>query len=180
MRYVVPGYFIVSLAVILWAAWPHLSALEGPAVYSLEAGTVRVVDGDTLALRYPSGERRIRLFGIDAPELEQPCAFANGAAYPCGEAARDFLTRLLRGARVVCRQSDTDKYGREVAVCWGQYDTYGRFDIAAAMVQAGWALDWPRYSRGAYAVQQESAKANKSGIWRGAFELPWEWRWAHQ
>ena len=54
---------IVATGVIL--------ALSAP-VYGKEPlhGTATVVDGDTLDL----GPSRIRLFGIDAPELAQTCA----------------------------------------------------------------------------------------------------------
>ncbi|MER9169346.1 excalibur calcium-binding domain-containing protein [Mesorhizobium australicum] len=41
------------------------------------------------------------------------------------------------------------------------------------------ALDWPKYSHGAYAGQQVKAEATKIGLWAGAFEAPWEWRAKH-
>lgn len=41
---------------------------------------------------------------------------------------------------------DTDRYGRTVAQCWLPD---GR-DLACEMVKAGWAVDMPRYSKGAY------------------------------
>jgi endonuclease YncB( thermonuclease family) len=43
-------------------------------------GSVRVTDGDSLR----RGEQRIRLFGIDASELDQECLDATGRSYACG------------------------------------------------------------------------------------------------
>ena len=44
------------------------------------------------------------------------------------------------------------------------------------MVSAGYALDWPRYSGGAYAAEQQQAREKKLGMWRGTFTEPWQWR----
>ena len=40
----------------------------------------------------------------------------------------------------------------------------------------GHALDWPRYSKGAFAGEQAAAKADRLGIWAGTFQFPWDWR----
>ncbi|MER9058332.1 thermonuclease family protein [Mesorhizobium sp. M0910] len=66
------------------------------------------------------------------------------------------------------------------------WDWYGRYvgncrradgaSVAAWMVENGQALDWPKYSQGAYAMLQEKAKAARVGIWAGTFEAPWDWR----
>ncbi|WP_352528332.1 excalibur calcium-binding domain-containing protein [Mesorhizobium sp. M0060] len=47
------------------------------------------------------------------------------------------------------------------------------------MVEHGQALDWPRYSHGAYAQQQTAAEGAKVGVWIGTFEVPWDWRAEH-
>ncbi|MER9743800.1 excalibur calcium-binding domain-containing protein [Mesorhizobium sp. M0187] len=51
--------------------------------------------------------------------------------------------------------------------------------MAAWMVESGQALDWPRYSHGAYSEQQATAEAAKVGLWGGTFQAPWDWRAAH-
>jgi hypothetical protein len=43
-------------------------------------------------------------------------------------------------------------------------------------VRQGWALDWPRYSDGAYRQAQDEARINRRGIWQGKFVDPWDWR----
>ncbi|TKB94891.1 MAG: thermonuclease family protein, partial [Mesorhizobium sp.] len=70
------------------------------------------------------------------------------------------------------------------------WDRYYRFvgdcrradgaSVAAWMVEHGHALDWPRYSHGAYSGQQATAEALKVGLWAGTFQAPWEWRAAQR
>jgi endonuclease YncB( thermonuclease family) len=47
------------------------------------------------------------------------------------------------------------------------------------MVRMGWAFDFARYSHGHYVSEQEQAQAHRRGLWRGACEMPWEWRHNH-
>ena len=129
------------------------------------AGRARVVDGDTLDL----GGRRIRLFGIDAPESAQTCE-RDGAAYACGQAAKRFLEEMIGGQPVACRARDKDRYGRTVATC-----TVGTADINAAMVRAGWAVAYRQYST-SYVPLEEEARRSRAGIWAGTFEPPSAWR----
>jgi hypothetical protein len=51
--------------------------------------------------------------------------------------------------------------------------------VAAWLVEKGHALDWPKYSGGAYASQQAKAKAAGRGMWVGLFLEPWAWRADH-
>jgi endonuclease YncB( thermonuclease family) len=79
------------------------------------------------------------------------------------------LTRV-----VTCDPRDRDRYRRVVAACRTEAG-----DINAAIVRRGWAVDWPRYSNGAYSPGQGAARSEKRGIWSGRFEMPWDWRRAH-
>ncbi|MCV0381738.1 MAG: thermonuclease family protein [Nitratireductor sp.] len=146
------------LAVILVA----LSACGAPARARED---VRVVDGDGLRI----ADVRIRLWGIDAPELDQRCGTHNNI--PCGEDARFLLEALTKGGDVVCETRDRDPYGRVVAQCFA-----GGYDLAGEMVRQGYALDWPRYSSGHYQDQQAEAREAGRGMWAGPFTPPWDWR----
>lgn len=59
-------------------------------------GPTRIIDGDTIVI---SGER-IRLHGIDAPELKQTC---KGKEQLCGQLAKQTLEKFVRGQEVVCK-----------------------------------------------------------------------------
>lgn len=141
----------------------------GPVTWS---GPAEAIDGDTLML---GGHLRVRLWGIDAPERSQTCEGSAGA-YECGRDASASLAALLRDRTVTCVPKDRDRYGRTVATC----STEEAGDIGSAMVAAGWAIDWPKYSKGRYAAEQAEAKAAKRGIWSGRFEMPEQWRKARR
>lgn len=130
------------------------------------ADGLRVVDGDGLHLNGVS----VRLWGIDAPEITQSCERAGGP-YPCGKLARDYLVALVQGRPVTCETINTDPYGRQVSRC-----SVDGSDLAGRMVRAGHALDWPRYSGGAYAADQDTARKSGRGLWSGEFVQPWQWR----
>lgn len=95
-------------------------------------GKARVVDGDTIVI----SRTQIRIFGVDAPELE----------HPFGQKAKWALVSLCKGNLVTAEVLSKDHYGRVVAKC--QLED-GR-DISAEMVKLGLALDWPKFSGGCY------------------------------
>ncbi|KPH09109.1 thermonuclease family protein [Rhizobium acidisoli] len=132
-------------------------------------GRASVVDGDTIDIN----DTRIRLNGIDAPESWQKCRRADGAEYRCGAAAAFALDNFLAASRPTrCEQIDVDRYHRVVANCFradGQ-------NVNAWLVRTGNAVDWIRYSHGAFADEQGAAKSERLGIWRGEFDLPCEVR----
>ncbi len=129
-------------------------------------GTATAIDGRTLEI---DGER-IRLAGIDAPDRDQRCLTGKGEAYPCGEHAGKVLATMVRNHRVTCRGDDRDADGALIASC-----LVGPFDLGELMVAEGWAVAAPG-SGSAYERAQRAAKARLSGLWKGTFELPWEWR----
>ncbi len=132
------------------------------------AGQARVIDGDTLDI---SGER-VRLHGIDAPEMRQTCAAPDGD-WSCGEWARDELLRLIGGAALRCTGIERDRYGRLVATCHAD----GR-DLGAALVEGGAAIAYRRYSY-AYTAQEDRARRARRGMWaEGETDLvrPAQWR----
>lgn len=118
-------------------------------------------DGDSLTI----DGRRVRLFGIDAPEFDQTCS-RNGQSWACGAEAADQLSRLITGRELRCISAGLDQYGRVLARC-----TAGPVDIHRTMVARGFAVAFRRYSID-YVAAEESAKANRRGIWAGAFEMP--------
>lgn len=129
-----------------------MSALGLLAAAIIACDAPSVHDGDTLRC----GGQSVRLFGVDAPELRRGATPAQPLAY----AARDELIRLTRG-RVGCRFVERDRYGRYVGRCWSDLSS----DVNAAIIGAGLAKDYKRYSKGRYAKQEQQAKSKKLGIW---------------
>jgi endonuclease YncB( thermonuclease family) len=126
-------------------------------------------DGDSLRI----GETRIRLHGIDAPELDQTCT-RPGASWACGSEAASQLAKLVTGRDVLCLPMGEDQHGRVLARC----KVMGR-DINQAMVESGYALAFRRYGT-EYVAAEERAKAAKRGLWSGSFQTPSEFRSADQ
>ncbi|WP_224823692.1 thermonuclease family protein [Cognatishimia sp. MH4019] len=97
-------------------------------------GRAFVVDGDTIVIN----KLQIRLFGIDAPELN----------HPYGQKAKWALVRLCKGHMLKADIIEEDTHGRTVARCWLPD---GR-DLSAEMVKEGLAIDWPKFSGGRYKI----------------------------
>ena len=95
-------------------------------------GAAYVTDGDTITIK----QTQIRLFGIDAPELN----------HPYGMRAKYALQRLCKGQMIRAEVTEIDHHGRTVAHC---YLPDGR-DLSAEMVKLGLAIDWPKFSGGKF------------------------------
>jgi endonuclease YncB( thermonuclease family) len=130
------------------------------------AGSVRVVDGDTIELIGTT----YRLHGIDAPEAGQNCKRANGKSWPCGKQAIAVLEELVSGREVTCDDRGADGYGRTIAVC-----TSGGRDLNAAMVSKGMAWAFRKYSSD-YIELEEKAKSQRVGVWQAQTTTPWDYR----
>ncbi len=133
-------------------------------------GGAWAIDGDTLKI----GGQRIRIAGIDAPELDQPCITPSGMEWRCGAVARAALGRLLAGRTVECVGSGEDPFGRLIATCH-----VGGRDAGGWMVERGWAMAYREYSR-AYVAREVRAREDQRGVWIGTMQPPWEWRAAQR
>lgn len=133
---------------------------------SVSAQSVRVQDGDTFVL----GGQQVRLWGIDAPEYDQPC-MKGAVSIPCGDISEAVLESFIGSAVPECEKVATDKLGRWVAKCH-----VGGSDLGSLMVRSGWAMDYNRYSKGAYSSEENAAKSEKRGLWGTKFEWPWDYR----
>lgn len=133
------------------------------------SGPAQVVDGDSLSVSGFS----VRLFGVDAPEGKQTCNRA-GSVWACGEEAATQLRNMIGDASLRCTGRGVDTYGRTVAVC-----TVAGIELNRAMVQAGWATAFRKYSQD-YVVEEARAKAARRGIWGSEFQLPEDYRAAQR
>jgi endonuclease YncB( thermonuclease family) len=95
-------------------------------------GKAYVVDGDTIKIK----GQQIRLFGIDAPEID----------HPYGKIAKSALMKLCGGKIVRAEVMAEDDHGRTVARCRLEDSR----DLSAEMVKQGLAIDWKKYSGGEY------------------------------
>ena len=139
-------------------------------------GNANVIDGDTIKIN----KKKIRLFGIDAPELKQKC-LKESIPYFCGIVSKQNLKKYVQGKKINCEYTKLDRYKRILAICrlncffWGDDPDCEKFSLNKYMVRSGYAIAYKRYSK-KYLNDQEWAKKFKLGIWNGIFENPEEWR----
>jgi endonuclease YncB( thermonuclease family) len=143
-------------------------ALVHVAALADVTGKPKIVDGDSLEI----AGQQIRLHGIDAVEAAQTCRDPGGE-WRCGFEATAALAFFIAGNWVTCIERDRDRYGRTVATCYA--GGIGGPDIGRQMVREGWALAYRRFSTD-YVAEEDEARANRRGIWRGDFVPPWDWR----
>lgn len=136
-----------------------------PVVAQTLSGPAIVTDGDSLTV----AGRKVRLLGIDAPELDQTCN-SNGQTWQCGQVAKEQLGSLVTAQTVTCHGQGIDQYGRVLAVC-----TAGHNELNQAMVEEGWALAYRQYSE-TYVPAELRARAENRGIWASQFVKPSEYR----
>jgi endonuclease YncB( thermonuclease family) len=140
------------------------------------SGTIRVVDGDSLVV----GGERVRLEGIDAPEMGQTCERLK-LTYNCGQEARDLMVMLVSDGSVHCQVNQRDIYRRWLGQCFGRDPITGdAIDLNLQMVGRGYAVVYHGHGTPALLQAEREAKAAHRGIWAGHFDYPWDWRKNHK
>jgi endonuclease YncB( thermonuclease family) len=136
----------------------------------LLTGTVTSVhDGDTITLQAEADTKKIRLAGIDAPEIKQPY----------GIESRDALRQAILNQSVTVDTNKTDKYGRSV----GKIMLNGE-DINLKQVRRGLAWVYTDYikelsadDREIYKAAEKAANDDHIGLWRDEQPMaPWKYR----
>jgi micrococcal nuclease len=145
------------LALLALGALPSCRAAPDNAAAQPSPCVVeRIADGDTFTCR---DRVRVRLIGIDTPELAQ------GEA---GREARAALARLIPPGTAVRLEQDVsprDRYGRTLAHVWR-----GSRLINEALVREGWAMLYTVPPNVKYAGRleraQKEARAEGAGLWK--------------
>ncbi len=147
-----------------------LVASTHAGTHQIEGRIVGVHDGDTITLLDAENrQHKIRLDGIDAPELGQPF----------GRASKQHLAELLANREAVAECSKIDRYRREVCRV-----LVGGADAGLEQVRAGLAWYFMRYAkelppdrRQQYADMEAQARLERRGLWADAEPVaPWDWR----
>ncbi len=127
---------------------------------------IDVHDGDTVTVLMPDGTSKckIRLYGIDAPELAQAG----------GPESRDHLAALIGESEVLVSVVSRDNYGRSVCRIF-----VDGLDVNKAMVLDGWAWHYQAYARKEKDLEaaQSMARERGRGLWASPSPVPpWEYR----
>lgn len=138
------------------------------AAHANPSGTIRVIDADTFDI----GGDRVRLFGIDAPEIGQPCVL-DRQQIDCGTWVSDLVKARFEGQQARCDFREYDRYGRQVATC-----AVAGADMGQVIVAEGWATAYRRYSM-LYDLDEKAAVVAGRGLWAAALEEPQAYRAAN-
>ncbi len=137
------------------------------ALAELSGRVVAVHDGDTLTIAAEGRKLRVRLEGIDAPELAQRY----------GKSSRSALARLCRGKQAIVDDRGKDEDGVLLASV-----TCAGVDAGAEQVKQGLAWVYRTYlPLGSPLYELETnARLMQRGLWRDKDPTPpWEWRKQH-
>lgn len=131
------------------------------------------IDGDTITARYCCGDTTtpqitVRLYGIDAPETDQPG----------GTEATRFVTGWLADRSLLLREHGTDRYGRIIGEILAE-GSPAVLTLNTELVRRGLAWWYREYAQDDQALAQWEARAREGnrGIWKQESPVPpWEWR----
>ena len=147
-------------------------------LYGIEIyGKPKIIDGDTIRIN----NKKIRLEGIDAPEIKQQCkkpslkisaiiGFEFNKNYSCGVMAKKKLVDKINNSKIKCISSSKDRYKRFLATCFKD-----KINLNKWMLRNGNAVAYKRYSKD-YLRDEAYAKENTLGVWKGSFIMPEKWR----
>jgi endonuclease YncB( thermonuclease family) len=127
------------------------------------ATVVAVHDGDTITVRADKTVK-IRLDGIDAPELKQPH----------GQDSKQALSSLVFGKSVLIKPKSKDRYGRTIA----RVEADG-VDVSIKQATNGFAWWYRQYAKNdmTLANAESVAKSEKRGLWADSIQIaPWDYR----
>ncbi len=150
---------------VLCLALPLLLLVPASCTGATVSGiVVSVIDGDTICVAEGGRLHRVRLAGIDAPELEQ--------AY--GRKARSYLASAVLKRRVRVEYGETDRYGRMLGEVF-----IGKTNVNKKAVRAGYAWHYVHFAEDRSdmgALEQEARRAGR-GLWAAPAPVPpWEYR----
>lgn len=143
---------------------------SGQVLAELMTGTVSSVhDGDTITLQTEATTKKIRLAGVDAPEIKQPY----------GIASRDALSQDVLNQSVTVDTNKADKYGRAVGkvLLNGEDVNLKQVRRGLAWVYADYIKELSAEDREFYKAAEKAANDEQLGLWQdGQPVAPWTYR----
>lgn len=123
-----------------------------------------VSDGDTVVVEDHGDKRKLRLYGIDAPEKVQEF----------GLESKEYLHNKINGKYVYIDFISKDRYGRDISVIYLDNE-----NINELMVREGYAWWYKDYAKNElkYMNNEKKAREEKKGLWSKKNPVPpWDYR----
>lgn len=154
-----------------------LCPLRARAEFTTNATVLRVIDGDTLKVRYNGRNTPVRLIGIDSPEMRENAKAVRDASksnsslqaiLEAGAKAYDHLTTLVHSGQEIYLEFDAekrDKYNRLLAYVWLNKKEM----LNEMMLSSGYASQYThppnvRYAK-LFTSANRAARENQRGLW---------------
>lgn len=126
---------------------------------------IRIIDGDSVEVQFPGGEKeKVRLIGVNAPELFEPESQARLLA----EESRNYAARMLQGKTVELTYDENrfDMYGRTLAFLWIDGVMVNEQMIADGYARAYLKFPFCREYMQAFEHAQDFARKHTRGLWK--------------
>lgn len=161
--------FFISSIFLFCIGWNCLFLLQCSELAAQQsyAKVEKIIDGDTIQVRYKSNSIKVRLWGIDTPEYHQ--------AY--SRVAKKFTSGLVKNAAVNLHLKDWDNYGRMVAIVTL---ADGR-SLNEELLKSGLAWVHVYYCKETICNKwygyEKRARERRIGLWRDSSPVPpWVWK----
>jgi micrococcal nuclease len=169
--------FILTILIILMISGCILfpETVAGDLILT-RVRVTRIVDGDTIYVRFGSGsEEKVRLIGVDAPEINHPTKGEEPYGAESAEYAYNMLDNIV--AWVEFDEGERDQYGRMLAYLWLEKpEAASETEIRSKMFNARLLLDG--YARQVifqpnvkyveyFSAFVNEARREKRGLWAG-------------
>ena len=130
---------------------------------------IKIIDGDTIIVLDGEKKKKVRLVGIDAPELKQKFGFKS----------KQELSVLIYKKWVNILSNSEDRYKRALGKV-----IYKNIDINLSLIKIGMAWHYKKYKKNQskkdqveYAYYEKLAIESQIGLWRDSNSIaPWDWR----
>ena len=179
MRTHVKATFIITfIFFLIFSLQQATIASTYEPMLTVSGRVTKVFDGDTIQVVTLGYTRlRVRLYGIDAPEVAIRSGKVIVPGQPFGSEAKSYLSSLILGKTVRLDIIETDRYRRTVSVVW----LNGR-NINLEMVKTGMAEAYVEHLRvqpyrHEFIQADIEATKKKTGIWtQRNYERPSDFR----
>ncbi|KAB8139331.1 nuclease [Gracilibacillus oryzae] len=140
------------------------SNVEKNGAETLETAEVlRVIDGDTVKVRYKGKEETVRLLLVDTPETKHP----DLPVQPFGPEASAFAEKTLDGKDIQLEFDGPrkDHYGRLLAYVWVDGVNFNELLVKEGYARYAYIIDPPYVYQDEMEKVEEAAKSEMQGIW---------------
>jgi micrococcal nuclease len=134
--------------------------------YAFQGKVIRISDGDTITVLHDGEKEKIRLYGIDTPEMKQSF----------GKEAKAFTESMVTGKTVNVESVTTDRYGCTIGIVYVDENS-----LSEEIVKSGYAWVYDRYCKkdmcDKWRLLEKAARQSKTGLWSQNNPVaPWEYR----